>query len=303
MLKKIYIVIFVVLNIILILSGCSEKKIQEDIIDYNRPERNSLVFNMSDYENAGNISLLLKNKNDGYIVVKAISNKRLKLQVKFDKTIINYDIPNDGEETVYPLQMGSGKYDISIYEQVKDNRYVELYNKIIDVELKNEFSPFLMSHQLVKYNEDSKVVKLSDKLTENARTQSQIVDLIFDFVINNIDYDYEMASNVQSGYIPEPDEVIEKEKGICYDYSSLTAAMLRAQGIPTKLVMGYVTEQNIYHAWNMIYLKNGGWQYRKIIIDKNAWGRIDTTFESTNKDSILSKVFGNKSKYIDLYQY
>ena len=39
--------------------------------------------------------------------------------------------------------------------------------------------------------------------------------------------------------------------------SAMAAAMLRSQGVPTKLVIGYADQT--YHAWNEVYL-DGGWQ-------------------------------------------
>ena len=35
--------------------------------------------------------------------------------------------------------------------------------------------------------------------------------------------------------------------------------MLRSQGIPAKVITGYVSDGAVYHAWNMIYLKESGW--------------------------------------------
>ena len=61
---------------------------------------------------------------------------------------------------------------------------------------------------------------------------------------------------MQSGYLPDLDQVLEKKMGICFDYASLTAALLRVQGIAVKLVIGYA--DNTYHAWNEVYL-SGQW--------------------------------------------
>ena len=35
------------------------------------------------------------------------------------------------------------------------------------------------------------------------------------------------------------------KKGICLDYSSLIASMLRTQGIPTRMEIGYIVKQNM----------------------------------------------------------
>ena len=39
--------------------------------------------------------------------------------------------------------------------------------------------------------------------------------------------------------LPSVDETLKTKKGICFDYAALMTAMLRSQGIPTKLEIGY----------------------------------------------------------------
>ena len=43
---------------------------------------------------------------------------------------------------------------------------------------------------------------------------------------------------------------------MCYDFSSLFAAMCRSEGIPCALTKGYAGSS--YHAWNKVNL-NGSW--------------------------------------------
>ena len=86
-------------------------------------------------------------------------------------------------------------------------------------------------------------------------------------MVQTILYDYTRASSVQSGYLPVIDDVLAQGKGICFDYAALTACMLRSQGVPTKLEIGYADK--IYHAWN------------SVLID-GAWQRVDTTADANN---------------------
>ena len=59
------------------------------------------------------------------------------------------------------------------------------------------------------------------------------------------------------GYEPDPQKTLKERKGICFDYASLAAAMLRAVGIPCRVVTGYV-DNNYYHSWISAYA-NGRW--------------------------------------------
>ncbi|MFC0215350.1 transglutaminase-like domain-containing protein [Paenibacillus chartarius] len=44
---------------------------------------------------------------------------------------------------------------------------------------------------------------------------------------------------METGFVPNLDQVFDDSKGICYDYAATFAAMARSAGIPTRLVMGY----------------------------------------------------------------
>ena len=88
-----------------------------------------------------------------------------------------------------------------------------------------------------------------------------MVGAVFDYICENVVYDKEKAQAVQTttGYMPVLDDTLRTGKGICFDYASLVAGMLRSQGIPTKMVFGDVSPDDIYHAWNMFYTEETGW--------------------------------------------
>ena len=56
-------------------------------------------------------------------------------------------------------------------------------------------------------------------------------------------YDNKLANEITSGkitkYIPDTAATLKGTTGICYDFSSLFAAMCRSQGIPCALTKGY----------------------------------------------------------------
>jgi len=91
-------------------------------------------------------------------------------------------------------------------------------------------------------------------LTEGTKTDEEKFEIIYNFIIGYISYDYDKIDNMSKGYIPDPQTTLIERKGICYDYSSLLASMLRAVGIPTKIVKGYSTYSPIYHSWNEVLI-------------------------------------------------
>ena len=121
-------------------------------------------------------------------------------------------------------------------------------------------------------------------------------------MVQNLTYDKQLAATVQSGYLPVLDTVLEKKSGICFDYAALMTGMLRSQGIPSKLVVGYAGE--IYHAWINVYIEGVGWVDKVIYFDGENWTLMDPTFTSSGKRSkpILDYVT-NPSNYQQKYAY
>ena len=94
------------------------------------------------------------------------------------------------------------------------------------------------------------------------------------------------------------DAVMQRKKGICFDYAALMTAMLRSQGIPTKLVFGYTG------AWILVYSTQAGWVDTASSFSKNAQKLMDPTFASTGRSSksILAYI-GNSANYTAKYYY
>jgi len=73
------------------------------------------------------------------------------------------------------------------------------------------------------------------------------------------------------------------------------AAMLRSQGIPTKLVIGYTGD--VYHAWISVYCKEDGWLDNVIHFDGHSWELVDPTFAASGSASEVSQYIGDGSNY------
>ena len=120
-------------------------------------------------------------------------------------------------------------------------------------------------------------------------------------MVKNVKYDDEKAENVQSGYLPSVDETLKTKKGICFDYAALMTAMLRSQGIPTKLEIGY--SGDIYHAWISTHITDIGWVNGIIQFDGTSWSLMDPTFAANSSESSLKSFIGNGSNYKTKYVY
>ena len=120
--------------------------------------------------------------------------------------------------------------------------------------------------------------------------------------MKTLSYDEYRAATVQSGYIPVLDSVLAEQKGICFDYAALMTAMLRSQGIPCKLVIGYAG--SAYHAWVNVYIQGQGWISQAIYFDGNDWKLMDPTFASTSNNSYgVIQSINEGSMYRQVYAY
>jgi len=243
------------------------------------------------------------NSQEGYIIlIYKGSNDKTKFQITGeDQITYTYNIPSD-LETVIPLSSGKGNYNVTLYENIGSDQYSVTFADDIFFNVENTFGSFLYPNQYVNFNKDTlSVIKATD-ITKDATCELEVVGLIYDFVINNVTYDDEEAENVASNYLPVVDEVLSSGKGICFDYAALMAAMLRSQGVPTKLEIGYA--KDAYHAWVSVYTKDQGWIGGIIQFDGAKWTLMDPTLASNRKDSSKIKEYiGDGSSYVTKYSY
>ncbi len=251
-------------------------------------------------------------KNKGLFKVKynAATDKKLKVKVeKAGAEAYSYDLNNKGNWESFPMQLGNGDYTVKVLENIDGNRYSVGQTAKITVKYTDNNAPFLNSIQNINFTKDSATVKKAAELMQGAPTDIKKVENVYKFIVDNITYDKDKAAKAQagqlSGYVPAVDVILNSKKGICFDYSSLMAAMLRSQGIPAKMVFGYVAPNNVYHAWNEVYIKGEGWIKinGSIYFDGKNFVRMDSTFASSNKNGGLSKYLGDGSNYSNKYIY
>jgi len=241
--------------------------------------------------------------DDGYVKIKYLkeTTKKLKVIIEKGQGKYTYDLNNKGEYDTYPLQMGDGKYKIRVFENIGGNRYATKQTVTITVKLKDEKAPFLAPNQLVNFAE---TIKKAAELTEGKTDNFEKIDVIYDYIITNIKYDTEKANTVKSGYLPSIDEILKTNKGICFDYASIMASMLRSQDIPAKLVTGYSSKLNVFHAWNEVYTEETGWiKLNEMYFDGFQWRLMDSTIASSGKQSNSPKVMEYTNKLIDSKYY
>lgn len=268
---------------------------------FERPELALSPFDETAASGNNGVLIDASHLSDGYVAVSATSSVRLKFQVSADGVDYYYDLPSDGTPISCPLTLGSGSYTFTAWENTTGQRYAELDSLAdVQVSLADEFQPFIRPSIYCDYDASSKSTKLANDLTANAQNEGDVLRAIYDWIVDDIAYNEGKAAQLAdaTGYLPSPDATIDEGSGICFDYATLAAAMLRSQGIPCKIITGYVSPDDIYHAWNMVYI-DGTWVDARIDVKQNTWTRIDTTFAAGSGSAYV----GDGTTYTEQFTY
>jgi len=225
------------------------------------------------------------------IMINATSYEGNDFMVFIEKDSINYMYFIESEIEMLPVQLGDGDYIITLFK-IKGRRAKVLNKKSINIDVEEE-EVFLTSHQVLSWDNKSEVVILAKELTKDAKTDQEKLEIIYDFVVNNITYDYEKLRNIDklpNNYIPDADTVLEEREAICYGFAVITGIMLRSVDVPTKLIKGYTSYSDQYHAWNEVLINN-------------EWIIIDTSSDSISVQFNRPKIIKTDKQYFPNREY
>lgn len=299
--RKIFLIVACLIFIIS-MTGCGKKKEESTsirkagVLTPKAPGKEVLDY--------GEAVVDISNVSQGYVALRySGSAKKISVEIigKKDKTY-KYFVNKTKEPVFFPLTCGNGTYQIAVYENIQGDEYSVLMMDSFKVKLEDKFLPFLYPNQYVEFSEKTQAVKKAKELAKGAKDDISIVKSVYHYVVKNVKYDNDKAKNVQKGYLPVVDETLKTKKGICFDYAALMTAMLRSQGIPTKLEIGY--SGSVYHAWISTWLNEKGWVDDIIKFNGKSWELMDPTFAANNdnKEDVKDYV-GDGDHYALQYSY
>lgn len=237
------------------------------------------------------------NNSEGYICVKYTgTSQKVKLRITGpDEVQYTYDI-SIGDYSSFPLTGGNGIYNVGIYENIQDTEYSTAFYDTIEVAIADELKPYLYPNHYVYFDENSTCVSYGATLVESADSDLDAVSLVYNYIIQNITYDYAKAESPPTGYVSDVDETLATGQGICLDYAAVMVCMLRSQGIPTRLEVGYASDA--YHAWLSVYIEDRGWINGVVEFTGNEWTLVDPTFGANTDEGTLKKFIGDGTNYV-----
>ncbi|MDR1016095.1 MAG: transglutaminase-like domain-containing protein [Coriobacteriales bacterium] len=249
----------------------------------------------------GGVVMDYSNTKDGYFCVKSkLGATLVKVLVDVGGRQYQYSLVRGSYNTI-PLTCGDNLYQVGVWRRVRGTTYAGVFAHNLEVRLKNPYSAFLYPNQYIDFRAGDRSTLLSRSLSRGQRSELAALGRIYGYVVDHIDYDYSKARTVPAGYLPNNTTTLATKKGICFDYASLTAAMLRVQGIPAKMVVGYAG--SAYHAWLQVLCQATG-EVRDYRFDGHSWVRMDPTFNATSKDvEGIAALVGNGSNYAPIFYY
>jgi Transglutaminase-like superfamily len=126
------------------------------------------------------------------------------------------------------------------------------------------------------------VALLSVFLTENVRGEEKKVEAIYEWITQNIEYDYDALTKGKISYLADPKQTLKTKKAISYEYVELMRAMLEYVKIESETVEGYLHDMHWFpgkmvleegHTWLAVKI-NGEWKFVDPTWDAGYIGRI-----------------------------
>jgi hypothetical protein len=134
----------------------------------------------------------------------------------------------------------------------------------------NRLSYYLRPETLIQ-SEDPEMTHLAKSIIDETTDPFMAAGLILGWVFENLE-----KTPVVS--IPDAREILTQRKGDCNEHATILTALLRAAGIPARIVVGVVYKDGrfYYHAWNEAYI--------------NRWISMDATLKQMPVDATHIKL-------------
>ena len=199
---------------------------------------------------SGKLRIDLSNSSEGYFLAALNSANKHKMKMRVTKggTTLTYDLNGNADFEVFPFQLGSGFYEIALFENISGKKYAQAGVFGINVNLSREDGAFLYPNQYVNYTPLSKAVEEAEKLCAG-KTELEAYKILCSYMASTFVYDFVKSVTVKPGTLPDIDGCFGKRMGVCQDLSAILCCMLRTQGLPARLIIGYADKQ--YHAWTL----------------------------------------------------
>lgn len=135
----------------------------------------------------------------------------------------------------------------------------------------------------LRSNIPAAVQTVSDSVTQGASTDYDKILLLYEWVTDNIYYDYEAYENGKQSFT-DPEEVLEERRAVCQGYASLLQSLIQAQGIPCIQTDVYALGASTTGSWTPEYaaMEQSNHICTEAWVD-GRWICMDVLWDCTNR--------------------
>ena len=203
----------------------------------------SIILNITGNVKNLNIKIPIPTDEDEkqYISELTIIPEPLKIYYDDINNIVEYNYGN----------VGSGKMNIKISATANIRTFDYITAKLIDKNHAHEkdLSKYLNPELLIE-SDDFSIKRIASKL--KGKTQQETVDNVYKYIQQTLTYTVMPDIGAK--------EALKQRKGKCSEYSTLMVALLRANSVPSRIVIGYIAKTPaIKHTWVEVYYDKYGW--------------------------------------------
>lgn len=165
----------------------------------------------------------------------------------------------------------------------------------IDYRVQTELREQLHTHYTsIPRSGNNRAIELAQKLRDSAGSQTAFIDALLN-KFNQEEYFYTLEPPAL-GRDPIDQFLFDTRRGFCEHYASAFTFMMRAAGIPARVVLGYqggevnplgghlIVRQSDAHAWTEVWLEGHGWvrvdPTAAVAPERIEYGTRDPAFES-----------------------
>jgi transglutaminase-like putative cysteine protease len=183
---------------------------------------------------------------------------------------LNLDVVSSYPQKIIKYISGKSPYEIVIrtFSENQDQERVQLIkSKLFSRMYKSsrhykEVKEYLEPTPLIESG--SLLIKdIADTLINYDSSFVSNLDKILKWVSVYVKYDNNLANQISDGEINTQSalKTLECKKGTCSEYTNLFIAIMRSLGIPSRFIVGVISEKGhtMYHAWAECYIEGVGW--------------------------------------------
>lgn len=268
-----------------LLNGGQESQVQYQLTETIEPSPGTLTIDLTIVKPQNFDSPTYRQKIEDFKIQFSVAPADIKESTdRYGNNIVKYSWKNPGKP--FDARISFRALNRVVLEPVKTSVPFPVILKDPNLKI------YLKSSEQVPVD-DPQIKQFATELTRNSKTQFDAVQKILSHIIDKLSY-----------VLTPPDHgamyAFKNNKGNCQNYSHLAAAMLRANGIPTRIVNGVTLKEPFdinlgsrsmtlnmaegRHSWIEVYFEDLGWmpfdpQQTELFVS-NRFIRIETGLDN-----------------------